>query len=484
MLACAPLWRTPEATDADRGPNAVLGGHLHHAERKEWCPCRCHLRAAGSPSRQSLMDMTPLGFVTSTPRAAVVSASRKGTDLSPCHTSTSSPAASLAKTSPTPAKAPGSMGNARVFGQSTPDSFASYDPATSSPRTSQDSFVEATSSTPATDAYAAGLIDGEGCMSLDKKYTLRIDVGLSSKGLPILEWLVAHYGGTIRNTRAATEKWEAAQAWMLLGDKAVSFLRQIAPHLILKAPQAGVAIAFGDLRRRLPKTKTGRVRWTEDGRAEAQRLRETLMALNRKGPSTSESCAGDRIALLVGERWVSPQLDLLSEAGLMSFSETWPRAGMTRNGTAYRLQPLAPLTAATGSGSSRIPTPTAGDAKSAANLTAGRSNPDSQHHSGTTLTDFTRMWPTPTARDWKDTGDLTGVPENSLLPRVVDRVERESWPTPTANDARRGAGRSAHVSSPGPNLRTAAGGSLNPTWVEWLMGFPPGWTDSEASGTP
>ena len=28
------------------------------------------------------------------------------------------------------------------------------------------------------------------------------------------------------------------------------------------------------------------------------------------------------------------------------------------------------------------------------------------------------------------------------------------------------------------------GGQLNPTWVEWLMGFPPGWTDLNPSGTP
>jgi len=28
------------------------------------------------------------------------------------------------------------------------------------------------------------------------------------------------------------------------------------------------------------------------------------------------------------------------------------------------------------------------------------------------------------------------------------------------------------------------GGQLNPTWVEWLMGFPIGWTDLNASGTP
>jgi len=27
-------------------------------------------------------------------------------------------------------------------------------------------------------------------------------------------------------------------------------------------------------------------------------------------------------------------------------------------------------------------------------------------------------------------------------------------------------------------------GALNPTWVEWLMGFPLGWTDLKPSETP
>jgi len=33
-------------------------------------------------------------------------------------------------------------------------------------------------------------------------------------------------------------------------------------------------------------------------------------------------------------------------------------------------------------------------------------------------------------------------------------------------------------------LPKAIGGQLNPNWVEWLMGFPIGWTDLNASGTP
>ena len=56
-----------------------------------------------------------------------------------------------------------------------------------------------------------------------------------------------------------------------------------------------------------------------------------------------------------------------------------------------------------------------------------------------------KMWPTPTSRDHKDTGDCANVPTNALLGREV-----------------------------GPSK---AEGSLNPAWVEALMGFPRGWTE-------
>jgi len=58
------------------------------------------------------------------------------------------------------------------------------------------------------------------------------------------------------------------------------------------------------------------------------------------------------------------------------------------------------------------------------------------------------------------------------------------WPTPTRADGTGGPGTSPKRTG-GMNLRTAVvargwQGSLNPTWVEWLMGFPLGWTDSRA----
>src|SRR4030095_14503268 len=48
---------------------------------------------------------------------------------------------------------------------------------------------------------------------------------------------------------------------------------------------------------------------------------------------------------------------LMLDGSSEPFSETWPRAGMTRSGTAYRRPPLAPLTDAIASG--WLPTPSA-----------------------------------------------------------------------------------------------------------------------------
>jgi hypothetical protein len=121
-----------------------------------------------------------------------------------------------------------------------------------------------------------------------------------------------------------------------------------------------------------------------------------------------------------------------------TFSETWPRSGMTQNGIAYQLQALVRLTDATESGS--WPTPAACDA-----IGTGRT--------------FVR-------KDAPKAGlGLRGAVTASQLkfhtPRTTPRSAREyDGETPLGN------------------------GGLNPPWVEWLMGFPIGWTDLEPSETP
>ena len=84
----------------------------------------------------------------------------------------------------------------------------------------------------------------------------------------------------------------------------------------------------------------------------------------------------------------------------------------------------------------------------------------------------------------------SGMTRNGTLFQLRPLVRRTggsgsgSLPTPTARDWRSGkASQATHDKNSRP-LSEQIGGQLNPTWVEWLMGFPLGWTALDASETP
>lgn len=198
------------------------------------------------------------------------------------------------------------------------------------------------------------------------------------------------------------------------------------------------------------------------------------------------------------------------------YSETWPRAGMTAGGRAYPLPSLAPRINATDGGSLlATPTQTANQmapsmqkwagcalwqtlvADDAVNRTAGkvnsrgepklsaqvlwptphgfskdgRSNGPSGNGLGRAVNQA--MWPTPTSRDHKDgtAQSCANVPVNGLLGRAIFATTR------TADS--KGQGMSKARADKPDNLLAQLGGSLNPWWVEWLMGWPLGWTVSK-----
>ena len=118
--------------------------------------------------------------------------------------------------------------------------------------------------------------------------------------------------------------------------------------------------------------------------------------------------------------WRTHQYSLLG--GLVEFSETWPRWGTMRGGECWaQSMPVRP-TSGNGSG----------------------------------------LWPTPCASEGLD----CGTNWESLA--AVDRGGRI---------ARRIA------STGGPETRQTTHAQLNPAWVEWLMGWPIGWTDLEPLAT-
>jgi DNA (cytosine-5)-methyltransferase 1 len=85
-------------------------------------------------------------------------------------------------------------------------------------------------------------------------------------------------------------------------------------------------------------------------------------------------------------------------------------------------------------------------------------------------------WPTPTVCGNYNRKGLSERSGDGLATAVM------KWPTPTAHNAKEG-GFPAEYERNTPTLAAQAGGSLNPTWVEWLMGWPLGWTDLKPLAT-
>jgi hypothetical protein len=144
---------------------------------------------------------------------------------------------------------------------------------------------------------------------------------------------------------------------------------------------------------------------------------------------------------------------------------------MTRNGTAYQLPTLAPLTAGTESG--LLPTPTGSEgAPKSSHARTWSTTYANLHNYATGKGKQLPHWPTPTSRDWKDGSAqaCANVSANGHLGRVVHQR-----PTPPPAQL---------AGLAGMDLAGSVGGSLNPTWVEWLMGFPLGWTALDASEMP
>lgn len=123
-------------------------------------------------------------------------------------------------------------------------------------------------------------------------------------------------------------------------------------------------------------------------------------------------------------------------------------------------------------------TPTAGQCGMTA-VTSGRP-PEKSTHLGAQVLIRSGLWPTPRANEYKDT--LHSVPPSRQKDpgkcNLTQRVAMKLFTAPCAADAQGTHGGDNHRS-----LRTDVAGQLNPTWVEWLMGFPLGWTDLNASGT-
>ncbi len=92
-----------------------------------------------------------------------------------------------------------------------------------------------------THAYFAGLVDGDGCITISRE-DLVITVTNSYK--PALDDLCSIYGGSIYVSNEATNRSRAVYVWKLWSLKAADVLRSLLPYLRIKRNQASVGIQF------------------------------------------------------------------------------------------------------------------------------------------------------------------------------------------------------------------------------------------------
>lgn len=188
--------------------------------------------------------------------------------------------------------------------------------------------------------------------------------------------------------------------------------------------------------------------------AEASRVRTSAQLAKEQ--------ESQELALVCGPKWhaLSVRFDrvmfswktahCLFQEDLPWSSVILPRWGMMRDGDCWeRNTPELPIS---GIGFGSWPTPVADGAQG-----------------GTSLGWAVRNVPTPTVHGNYNRKGASRNSGNGLATWV------KHVPTPTCHDRKGKLG--AKNATGGPCLTMVVGGTLNPKWVEWLMGWPLGWTD-------
>ncbi len=143
------------------------------------------------------------------------------------------------------------------------------------------------------------------------------------------------------------------------------------------------------------------------------------------------------------------------------------------------------LTSAIGGGALHgVPTPICNDAEKRGNF---------DPHRSWGLAAYAKLWPTPSASEFhtKDAEALIARRERCkatakngngfglTLGNAITLAAAGKWATPTARDWRSGKASEATMARNSRPLSEQSGGLLNPEWVEWLMGWPIGHTESK-----
>lgn len=96
-------------------------------------------------------------------------------------------------------------------------------------------------------AYAAGLIDGEGCISINQPYNrgfFQLNVEITMSDEKPIQFLADTFGGICTPKKTKTVTGRTMYRWGIQSEKAQSFLELIRPYIVGKIYQVKTALEF------------------------------------------------------------------------------------------------------------------------------------------------------------------------------------------------------------------------------------------------
>lgn len=136
-------------------------------------------------------------------------------------------------------------------------------------------------------AYLAGIMDGEGSISISRKtdptmksgFSFRPCIEISNTDKPLMDWIASTTGlGAIRLYVDHNPKHRPAYKWSLWSNQANQFLNAIRPYLITKRERADIVIEF------IKAHSGGKAYLTTEQIASQTAIYDQMKALNKRGP--------------------------------------------------------------------------------------------------------------------------------------------------------------------------------------------------------
>ncbi len=149
-------------------------------------------------------------------------------------------------------------------------------------------------------AYIAGIIDGEGCITVTRREIKRLKTGnwyyepqviVSNTYKGLLGFCVEYYGGWIATLRGCKKGYKEIYHWKVTGDEMKVLIKDVLPYLIIKREQAKINLSFPNYMARGWGNKSPKGRSQKELEKQAE-LWIKIRKLNRGFPDDKEGGDG------------------------------------------------------------------------------------------------------------------------------------------------------------------------------------------------